>query len=324
MQTQWQRDIKGDSLPWLLEEENPSARYLALRDLLGCADCDSQAADAREAIPTWAPVREILSSMDPVDFWGRAQRPFYGGAVGTAAILNLLADLGHPCTSQIEAACENLFEYGQHDSGGFTYDGSPGRLFLCYTGNAIRTLIRFGYVSDPRLRRGLEYLVERTTTPGGLTCPYADQEECQWGIVKALTAFATMPAAQRTDDHTHAVQVLADSVLDHPFDLEGRDSRWLDFGFPLDYQSELTELCCALACLGYGRDPRLLELLDIMKDAQSADGRWIKRYGTRALQVEQKGEPSKWVTIRALHAIQCARETISQTTRAEMRQSLFE
>jgi hypothetical protein len=50
----------------------------------------------------------------------------------------------------------------------------------------------------------------------------------------------------------------------------------------------------------------------------------MKRYGTRALQVEEKGEPSKWVTIRALHAIKCSRETVMEATRAEMRQSLFE
>jgi hypothetical protein len=306
-----------------LEEENPSARYLALQNLFDCADCDSQAADARAAIPAWAPVAEILSSMDPVDFWGRAERPFYGGAVGTAATLGLLADLGHPHSSQLEAACENLFEYGQHENGGFTYDGSPSRVFLCYTGIAIRTLIRFGYESDPRLGRGLEYLVERVATPGGMTCSYADGEACQWGIAKALTALEALPAARRTDDHARAVQALADGVLDHTFDLEGRDSRWLDFGFPLDYQSELSELCCALACLGYGTDPRLQKLLDIVKDTQTGDGRWIKRYGTRALQVEKMGQPSKWVTIRALHAIKCVYETVTQATLAEMRQSLF-
>jgi hypothetical protein len=324
MQNQWQDDLRGDPLPWLLEEENPSARYLTLRDLFDCADCDSQAADARAAIPTWTPVAEITSSMDPVDFWGRAERPFYGGAVGTAAILGLLADLGHPHTDQIEAACENLFEHGQHESGGFAYDGSPGRIFLCYTGNAVRTLIHFGYAGDPRLQRAINYLVERASTPGGLTCSYADGEACQWGIAKALTAFSSLPAAQRADDLVRTVEVLADSVLDYTFDLEGRDARWLDFGFPLDYQSELTELCCALACLGYGTDPRLQELLAIVRGAQSPEGRWIKRYGTRALQLEEKGKPSKWVTIRALHAIKCTHETITEATLAEMRQSLFE
>jgi hypothetical protein len=324
MQTRWQDDVKGDPFLWLLEETNPSARYLTLRDLFDCADCDSQAADAREAIPGWAPVVEILSSMDPVDFWGRAERPFYGGAVGTAAILSLLADLGHPCTPQLEAACENLFEHGQHEDGGFTYDGSPSRIFLCYTGNAIRTLIHFGYADDPRLQRGLDYLVERATSFEGLTCSYADGEACQWGIVKVLTAFAALPASRRTDDHIRAVKALANGVLDHTFDLDGRDSRWLDFGFPLDYQSELTELCCGLACLGYGTDPRLQGLLAIVRDAQSSEGRWVKRYGTRALQVEKKGEPSKWVTIRALHAIKCVHDTVTEAALSEMRQSLFD
>ena len=139
-----------------------------------------------------------------------------------------------------------------------------------------------------------------------------------------MTAFSSLPAAQRADDLVRTVEVLADSVLDYTFDLEGRDARWLDFGFPLDYQSELTELCCALACLGYGTDPRLQELLAIVRGAQSPEGRWIKRYGTRALQLEEKGKPSKWVTIRALHAIKCTHETITEATLAEMRQSLFE
>jgi hypothetical protein len=113
-------------------------------------------------------------------------------------------------------------------------------------------------------------------------------------------------------------------LLDHTFDLDGRDSRWLDFGFPLDYQSELTELCCGLACLGYGTDPRLQGLLAIVRDAQSSEGRWVKRYGTRALQVEKKGEPSKWVTIRALHAIKCVHDTVTEAALSEMRQSLFD
>ncbi len=30
----WQSQLKGDSISWLLESENPGVRYLALRDLL--------------------------------------------------------------------------------------------------------------------------------------------------------------------------------------------------------------------------------------------------------------------------------------------------
>ena len=30
----WQSQLKGDSLAWLLEKDDPGVRYLALRDLL--------------------------------------------------------------------------------------------------------------------------------------------------------------------------------------------------------------------------------------------------------------------------------------------------
>jgi hypothetical protein len=315
----WQSDLRADPTPWLIERENPSARYLALRHLLDSGERDSQVAEARAAIPAWPPVREILALMDPVDFWGRADRPFYGGAVGTHATLNLLADLGLPRAPQIEAACENLLEHGQHESGGFTYDGTPGRILLCYTGNAIRTLLHFGYRGDPRLERALEYLVTRSTQPGGLTCQYADGQECQWGITKALAAVATLPAADHTPERMHAVEILADAVLDHAFDFEGRDARWLDFGFPLDYQSDLVELCDVLARLDYTLDPRFRRLLDIVLAAQTAEGRWIKRYGTRALQVEERGQPSKWITIRAMRALKHTQRAILQAEQAGLR-----
>jgi hypothetical protein len=315
----WPSDLKADPTPWLLEPENPSARYLTLRHLLDSGEPEAQVTEAREAIPTWPPVREILDQMDPVSFWGRADRPFYGGAVGTHATLHLLAELGVPRLAQLEAACENLLAYGQHDSGGFTYDGTPGRILLCYTGNAVRTLLRFGYGSDPRLEQAIDYLVTRATAPGGLACPYADGEECQWGITKALGAFADLPAASRTSDRVGAVAALADALLDHEFDFEGRDARWLDFGFPLDYQSELIELCDVLARLDYGLDPRLNQLLGIVLAAQTPDGRWVKRYGTRALKVEERGQPSKWITIRALRALKHARRLVLQADQTRLR-----
>jgi hypothetical protein len=305
----------------LLEQENPSARYLTLRYLLDSGEKDSLVAEARAAIAGWPPVREILAAMDAVNFWGQADRPFYGGAVGTHATLHLLAELGLPRSPQIEAACENLFECGQHASSGFTCDGTPGQIMLCYTGNATRTLVHFGYLGDPRLERTFDYLVARSASPGGLACPCADGEECRWGIAKVLAAFAALPTAKRTPERLRAARVFSDAVLDHEFDLKGRDKRWRDFGFPLDYQSDLVELCDALARLDYGTDPRFQRLLKVVLKARTRDGRWIKRYGTRALQVEEHGQPSKWITIRALRAIKHAHQAVLQAERARLRES---
>jgi len=315
----WQGVLKANAIPWLLEGDNPSARYLTLRYLLDSGEWDSQVVETRAGLPAWPPVREILDMMDPADFWGRADRPFYGGAVGTHATLSLLAELGLARIPPLEAACENLLKYGQHKSGGFSYDGTPGRLLLCYTGSAICTLIAFGYLEDPRLARALEYLVARSLAPDGLACPYADGQECQWGIAKGLAALAALPAADRTAERMEAVERLANAVLDYSFDFEGRDGRWLDFGFPLNYQSDLVELGDALARLGYGPDPRTRRLLDLVLAAQTDDGRWVKRYGTRVFQVEEQGQPSKWITMRALRALKHAHQDQVHVEQTRMR-----
>lgn len=312
-----QEVLRGDPLPWLLEDENPSARYLTLRHLLE-GEWESQISEARASIMAWSPVSEIVALMNPQTFWGRRDRPFYAGAVGTHAMLKLLADLGAACTPQIQSACENLLEYGQHDCGGFTYDGTLGRTLLCYTGIAVRTLLHFGFDGDPRVSRAFDYLVKRSDEPDGAKCPYADGPGCQWGTVKALTAFAEVPLTDRPPAHQCAVNRLTESLLEHDFDWDGRDARWLQFGFPLDYQSDLVELCDVLARLGFGVDPRMRQLLRIVTARQNGDGRWEKGYGTRALRLESRGQPSKWITISALRALRNTQLSLLEDDRAEI------
>jgi len=53
--------------------------------------------------------------------------------------------------------------------------------------------------------------------------------------------------------------------------------------------------------------------------AQTDDGRWVKRYGTRALQVEKRGQPSRWITIRALRAVKHTQQDRVQADLAEWR-----
>jgi hypothetical protein len=225
-------------------------------------------------------------------------------------------------TPQIEAACENLLEYGQHESGGFS-DGTEGRVLLCHTGNAVQTLIHFGYRRDPRVTHALAYLAERCIAPDELACLYADGGQCQWGIAKVLGAFADVPLADRTAEQERAMAALADAVLDCSLDCKVQHPDWISFGFPLDYQSDLVELCDVLARLNYGTDPRFQYLLRIVLDKQTAEGRWIKQNGTRALQVEEVGQPSRWITIRAMRAIKHAQHSLVQAARVELDDSKF-
>jgi hypothetical protein len=49
---EWQSQLKGDSLNWLLASDVPGVRYLALRDLVGLPEGDAEAPVARQRIGT--------------------------------------------------------------------------------------------------------------------------------------------------------------------------------------------------------------------------------------------------------------------------------
>ena len=53
----WQSRINGDPLPWLLEAENPSVRYFALRELLDRGRDDRDVRSAHAAVMQSAPVK---------------------------------------------------------------------------------------------------------------------------------------------------------------------------------------------------------------------------------------------------------------------------
>ena len=54
------------------------------------------------------------------------------------------------------------------------------------------------------------------------------------------------------------------------------------------------------------RDPRLQEALEILKSKQIKDGRWKlenSNNGKMLVNIEKKGQPSKWVTLKALKVL---------------------
>lgn len=61
-----------------------------------------------------------------------------------------------------------------------------------------------------------------------------------------------------------------------------------------------------LARLG-ARDERLTDALDVLRRNRLADGCWILEstpYGRMQASLEKKGQPSKWVTLKALEVLE--------------------
>ena len=90
----WQSQLNGDTLSWLLEEENPGVRYLALRDLLKLPVTDPDLIVARDKAHREGPIATILDAMHPNGYWVRPGAGYSGKYKSAVWSLIMLAQLG--------------------------------------------------------------------------------------------------------------------------------------------------------------------------------------------------------------------------------------
>jgi len=186
----------------------------------------------------------------------------------------------------------------------------------CLTGNVALALMRLGYASDERVMRALNWLVEVQNADGGWLCPYwkahiRDKHGCFMGTIAPLDAFSELPAEHRTPEMEAAVERGVEFLLMHRLfkaDHHGfkviKES-WLNFGFPQFFYDILRGLS-VVTKLGYAGDERIDDALEILLQKQNDEGRWILEStpsGRMQTNLEQKGKPSKWVTLNALRVL---------------------
>ena len=135
---------------------------------------------------------------------------------------------------------------------------------------------------------------------------------CAWGAVKALLAFSVVPRDERSGAVKAAIEEGAEfmlsrdlAVADYPC-WERVSSVWQKFGFPLGYTSNVLEALGVLSELGYGARPALHNAIKLVLSKQDWRGRWkmeTSLNGKMWVDIEAKGKPSKWVTLRAVQTL---------------------
>ena len=129
-----------------------------------------------------------------------------------------------------------------------------------------------------------------------------------------MRALSKVPPKSRTPTITAAIEQGVEfllscdpSVADYPFGYGQRpSSSWFKFGFPSGYVADVLENLEVLATLGHAQDPRLANALDMVVSKQDVQGKWKMEHtyqGRMWMDIEKKGKPSKWVTLRALRVL---------------------
>lgn len=335
-----QSQLRGDPVPWLLEEDDPGTRYLALRDVVGLSDQDSELRSARRRAHREGPIAAVLSQMREEGYWVKAG-PGYGPKYkGTVWAIVLLAQLGAKAAEdkRIERACRYLIDHALAEGGQFTAmsSGAPSGTVDCLQGNLCWSLMELGY-DHPRLGSAYEWMARTTTGEGiapmkdkdapiryyagkcgpGFACGANNKLPCAWGGCKVMMAFGNLPAKERTPLVKRAIQQGTDfffavdpATANYPNGWAAKPSgNWWKFGFPVFYITDILQIAEALTGLGLAKDKRLSNTMKLIRDKQDEQGRWLLEYdytGKTWLKFGKPKTPNKWVTLRALRVLKAA------------------
>ena len=329
-------DRFSKTIEWLLEEEDPGVRHLVLRDLEHLDINDAQLVDVRIAAHRHGAIATVLDAMHPDGYWvepGPGYSPKYRSTVWAVI---MLAQMGASLDEdeRIQRSCMYLLENSLTRFGQFTMSGAPSGTIACLQGNLCWALISLGCM-DERLKKAYDWLSRSITGEGVASSTdknsplryYASicgpNFECganyklpfAWGALKELFALSVCPQGWQTSISRKAIQLGVDFLFSidpvtagYPSGGTGKPSQsWWKLGFPVFYVSDVLQVLEVLSALGYNNDPRLKNLVDFILKKMDTEGRWKMEYdlsGKTWVDFGPLKQPNKWVTLRALRALE--------------------
>jgi len=277
----------------------------------------------------------VLAKMNKEGYWEQPGAGYYPKYTGTVWSIILLAQLGASAQidERIATTCSYLFEHTLTKDGHFTVNGLPSGTADCLQGNLCAALLDLGF-EDSRLDKAFEWMARSVTGEGvasigdksaplryyagkcgpNFTCGSNNRLPCAWGAVKVMLAFSKLPKLRRTKLINDAIAAGVDFLFnkdpakaDYPCGYAAKPSQnWWKFGFPVFYVTDLLQNVEALVGLGYGKDIRLANALNVIREKQDSQGRWLLEYdysGKTWLDFGAKKQPNKWVTLRAVRVL---------------------
>lgn len=317
-------------LDWLLEGPG-FVRYRTRLDLLGQTEENKDVIAARRAMLADPLVKALAKE---VSTWPGPVLTSHKSAGHPLHKLVFLSDIGLHATDPGMKTVVNAVVKHRAEQGPFqvltnvpVHFGGTGRddwsWALCDAPLLVYALAKFGFEKDPRVEEAAAYLAG-LVRDNGWPCAHGPElgkfrgpgrkdDPCPYANLAMLKALSQMPGlGDSPAAHAGAESALerwAHRRTEHPYMFfMGTDfcklkapSVWYDILHVLDVLTSFPWL---------RRDPRLLQMADIVEAAAGADGRYTPRSVWQAWsgwEFGQKKEPSRWLTFLALRALRSLR-----------------
>jgi hypothetical protein len=297
-----------DVIPWLLEGD-AAIRWQVFRDLLGSTEQTVHREKQRVAREGWG--AQLLALQDPQGTWGGGlYNPKW---TSTTYTMLLLRDLGlPPAATPARRACSLLIDKGIRADRGINFGDE--RSETCITGMVLSILSYFRH-KDERVDDVASHLLDRQMPDGGWNC------RSLRGATHASvhTTISVLEGLRLYELHRRhrAREVRAAQVRGREFLLAHRLFRshrsgrvikpeFTRLSFPPRWHYDILRALDHFQSAGAPRDPRLAEAVGIIQERRRPDGRWMLEYkyaGKTFFDMERRGMPSRWNTLRALRVL---------------------
>ena len=331
---------REEILDWLLQEDNPPVRLLTLTRLLNLPKTDPEVQATRSRLMEYPVTKAILTHFAEISqlghrtFWsfkGKNWNIVYLGhfladghdpriaafvedrlefqwsldkfACYTACILTAFRRLGyadHPAVVERTAALAQRFLENE----GVVCPGMNNNLLpRCYVALP-KLLLCFGEIPPEKRTPAMQTAISRITQRllDNEVYIYRPANRKAWDAVRPRSRkHADYPAGETPESFRDKAKArfLAENGLG---ELEP-NATWTRFGFPLNWSSDILEAMFALATIGTPISPQLKGPLQAILDKRGSDGLWRLEKslnGQMWVDVEEMGQPSKWITFFAM------------------------
>jgi hypothetical protein len=312
---------------WLLASDEPSVHAWALVAVGGREPEELTVRRVRARIGKEGWCATLLANQLPEGQWdspgttlAQLYRPKYTSLNWR---LLVLTELGAPARLPGVARAWELLLRAADAGARDAIDGAESE--VCFTGNLARMGYRLGAGGDRRVQRAIDWLLGAQKKDGGWNCfPSTRGTLDGW---EALAAFAAVPEPARSTEMQTAIERGAEFYLRRGLLHEGsgRYEPWYRTHYPHHYFYDFLVGLDLLTSLGYGKDRRLREALDLLESKRNPGGGWdldalqpdlptispfvaelVRRNPVYPLVLEFPGRPSRWVTLTAIEVLRRA------------------
>jgi len=305
-------------LDWLLDSD-PAIRWQVLRDVTDAPAAVFESERARTAVEGWGDRLLALQGKDGqwaggACFPARSVHQWYRSDgqpwISTLPTLQLLHDFGvDPRSDRVCRAIALVRDHCRWEHAGQPF--FSGEVEPCINGRTVTLGACFGQNVDGIVGRLLDEQLE----DGGWNCE-AENGSVRSSFATTINVLEGLLAYERATGGSPEVvaarrrgeeYLLERKLLRRKSTGQVVNAAWLQFSFPTRWHYDVMRALEYFRLGGDAPDPRIGEVIDLLRSKQQPDGRWLLENthpGKVHFELENgDNEPSRWNTLRALRVL---------------------